>query len=140
MWKTNKRWTGARWLMTSSAPLGRAWTLAPFVILLLSLLASCQSGATDSGIRVRVVADGKQLAYSVPDSVSVIQFLQKTNIQLGELDRVNPSEFTQITDGMVITIVRVEDKPICEDQPLAFKTTYLQNPDLAPGTTKVVQA
>src|SRR3954463_3442700 len=101
--------------------------------LLITLLAACKPDAQNSGFRIRVIVDGKELVFSATERNSVGQFLQQTNVTLGELDRVNPPEFTQITDNMVITIVRVRDDTVCNDEIVPYETTYLTNPDLDPG-------
>jgi hypothetical protein len=114
------------------------WRLA-FVLCGL-IFTACTATEQNTGFRVRVIADGKELAYSASDPVSVSQFLQQTNIQLGPLDRVNPSDFTQITDNMVITIVRVREVQECKDEVVPYKTQVIKSPDLPPGTTKIAQA
>src|SRR5450432_1379120 len=73
--------------------------------LIMALLGACTPAAQSGSLRIRVVADGKELVFSTADHVTVGQFLQQTDIRLGDLDRMDPPEFTQITDNMVITIV-----------------------------------
>jgi len=111
--------------------------------LCAALFAACQSGgvgSTGANFRVRVIVDGKELVFSAPSQMTVAQFLQQTNVQLNPLDRLDPSEFTQITDNMVITIVRVREDQLCNDEVVPYQTRYINNPDLDPGTTKVAQA
>jgi len=110
-----------------------------WVLLLTVLLASCQQ-PKDNSFRVRVIADGKEMVYSAEEHVSVIQFLQKINLHVDPLDRIYPSDFTQIADNMLITIVRVRERTECVDETLPYETKFINSPDLAPGTTKVAQA
>ncbi|HRE46694.1 MAG TPA: ubiquitin-like domain-containing protein, partial [Aggregatilineales bacterium] len=81
----------------------------PFIALLV-LLAACDNSTDASAIRVRVRVDGTERVLTSSESMSVRQLLQKENIRTGDLDRLNPSDFTPILDGMVITIVRVENR------------------------------
>jgi hypothetical protein len=106
----------------------------------LVLLSACFPQPQNTEIRVRIVVDGKELTYRASERVSVIQLLQQANIRIDPLDRINPPDFTQIADNMVITVVRVVDKTECSEETLPYKTTILKSPDLAPGTTKVGQS
>ncbi len=110
------------------------------VALIAVLLGACKPDTQSGALRIRVIADGKELVFSTADHVTVGQFLQQTDIRLGDLDRMDPPEFTQITDNMVITIVRVRDEQVCNDEAVPYQTRYISNPDLTPGTTKVAQA
>ncbi|MEP7285764.1 MAG: G5 domain-containing protein [Chloroflexota bacterium] len=108
---------------------------------LIGMLAGCRVDAQNAAdLRVRVVVDGKELVFQASGRVTVGQFLQQTDIRLGELDRVNPPEFSPITDNMLITIVRVRDDVVCNDEVVPYETQYLASPDLPSGTTKILQA
>lgn len=106
------------------------------------LLASCQNQPETPAIQVSLVADGRErtFAYSVP--VTVGEFLRdpKVDIELGELDRVNPPPFTQISDGMRVTIVRVQETPECEQSIIPYQQKTLLSEGLKPGEQKVGQA
>jgi resuscitation-promoting factor RpfB len=107
--------------------------------LIILVLVGCRPDPTSTALRIRVIVDGKELVFSANDRVTILQFLQQANIQLDPLDRVNPPEVTQITDNMVITIIRVSEDQSCDDQDVPYETKYLSDPDLAPGSTKIVQ-
>src|SRR6266542_3697222 len=106
-----------------------------FLAVGLLSVAGCLPQPQNATFRVRVVADGKESVYSVAERVSVNEFLQQTNIRLDPLDKVNPSDFTPISDNMVITIVRVRDAQECKDETLPYTTKYLETLDLPPGKT-----
>ncbi len=110
--------------------------------IVLSLVVACTSQTPNTSFRVRVIADGVARAYQVSDHLSVGEFLrsQGVNIPLDPLDKVHPSEFTQITDNMEITIIRVRDVQDCQTEVLPYQTKTLDTPDLAPGKTQRVQA
>src|SRR5690242_1685830 len=109
-------------------------------VVLAVILAACRPDPKSNDFRVRVVADGKELVYTASEHVSVSQFLQQINLRVDSLDRIYPSDFTQITDNLLITIVRVREEQSCSDEVLPYDTKYINSPDLAPGTTRVAQA
>lgn len=108
-------------------------------VLSIFVLAACNPEA-NTAIRVRVLIDGGSLALSANEPMSVSQFLQRNNVILGELDRVDPSDFTLIADNMTITVVRVTERVECLTEPVAFKTETLPVPELPPGERQIVQA
>src|SRR5258708_4515011 len=109
------------------------------LIAVIATLAACTAPSQNNGFPVRVIHDGKESVFNPTEHVSVSQFLQQVNITLGELDHVDPPDFTPITENMQITIVRVRDQTVCRDEQVSYQTQFLNNPDLAPGTTKIMQ-
>jgi resuscitation-promoting factor RpfB len=118
----------------------RLLAVTPVLILCLFLAGCAPSSADEANlIRVRVRADGQERVLSADSPMTVRQFLQNQNIQTGDLDRLNPSDFTPIVDNMVITIVRVENRPECIEEEVAYATETLKTPDLGPGVTRVMR-
>lgn len=114
--------------------------LIGFVIVAAALsLTGCDPAPQESLIRVRVRVDGQERILSASEPMSVRQLLQKENIRTGDLDRLNPSDFTPIVDGMVITIVRVENRSECLEEEVPYATETLKTPDLAPGVSRVLR-
>src|SRR5262249_54987164 len=109
------------------------------VILLAIVLAACNPTPANT-LRVRVVVDGKERVFSETQAFSISQFLQKEGITLGEFDRTNPDYITLIADNMLVTVIRVQQKEECSEVDVPYDTQTIDNPDLAPGTTKLVQA
>ncbi len=112
------------------------------IIFLLLLLAACRPTQQVQQIRVSVVADGRERTFILPAPTTVEEFLRdpKVDIQLGELDTINPPLYSQITDGMRITIARVAEQNSCERSDIPFQQTTALNEGLKPGERKVVQA
>ena len=104
--------------------------------------AACTPQEEVPGIRVSLIADGRErtFAYAVP--VTVGEFLRdpKVNVELNELDRVNPPPFTQISDGMRVTVVRVTERTDCEQSEIPYRQSTLLNEGLQPGEQRVGQA
>jgi hypothetical protein len=117
--------------------------MARFVIFVLSILTTvaCQPTLENTSFLVSLVADGRERTYSLDESLTVEEFLAKTdiNIQVGENDRLTPPRFTQLSDGMKITIVRVIQETECEQEVIPFTREVIQNEGLAPNEERIVQ-
>ncbi|MBX3086110.1 MAG: G5 domain-containing protein [Anaerolineae bacterium] len=113
-----------------------------WLFLILSVvLAGCQFGEQPANeIRVRVLVDGKQLALTTTDPLTVRQLLERNNISRGDLDRIDPDDFKLVEDNMTITIVRVRDETTCETQDVPYGNKELPTYDLKPAETRVMQA
>ncbi len=110
------------------------------ILMVAGILAACTPPGQTQATRVRVNVDGKQLVLSTNEALTVGQFLQQNNIILSERDRLYPSDFTQVSDDMLITIVRVQEKIECAEEVVPYTTDTIRRSDLPPGTTKVLQA
>src|SRR5690606_39307891 len=69
-------------------------------------------------------SDGTSRVYTHDRAVSVGQFLEAINVTLNELDEVNPPLYTQLRDGLRITITRVVERQECVSEPVPFQTQY----------------
>jgi hypothetical protein len=113
--------------------------------LLLSLvttiiLVSCSPAERPPTIVVSVVADGRELTVEYTSPVTVGEVLRNWEIDKGERDRVEPPEFTQITNGMRITVVRVTETRECEEQIIPHRRRIVQNEALQPDEQVLGQA
>jgi len=110
------------------------------ICCIVIFLAACTPTSTDSGdIRVELI-DGtvrRTYAYDVP--LSVGEFLRRVDVEIDDLDRVNPSLFTQIEDGMTITIVRVSEAITCHEEEFPFQTRRIPTDGLEPGVEEIAQ-
>jgi hypothetical protein len=107
---------------------------------LVILLAACQG--TDNGsdeLTVIVDADGTSQGYTYDKQISVGQFLEEIGITLGELDQVNPPLYTQLTNGIRITVSRIVERNECNDEPLPYETEIQPWQGLPPGDSQIVQ-
>ncbi len=112
------------------------------VLSLLVLLAACRQPQNTAQLRVKLIADGRERTFDVPTATTIDEFLRdpKVDVQYSELDIVNPPPFTQIADGMQITIARVSEQEECETSEVPYKQTQVLNEGLKPGEKKVVKA
>lgn len=100
-----------------------------WIALLIALavaLAGCQGEAGRGGrLNITVDADGSSRVYTYDDPVSVGQFLEAIGVSLNALDEVNPPLYTQLRDGLRITITRVVERQECVREPVPFQTQYI---------------
>lgn len=117
----------------------RIWRKIGLALGFIFMLAGCLGPATNT-LRVRVLVDGQTLTLTAADTIPVSQLLDRNNIQLGELDRIEPPDFTLISDNMTVTIVRVIERVECRTETMPYDTQRYSIPDLPPGQTKVIEA
>src|SRR6266542_73088 len=102
------------------------------ILLLTIFLAACRQQDAANQIRVKLIADGRERTFDVPTATTIDEFLRdpKVDVQYSELDIVNPPPFTQIADGIQITIARVSEKEECETSEVPYKQTQVWNEGL----------
>jgi hypothetical protein len=110
------------------------------LFLLLLSLSACNQTANDDRLVVSLVVDGRETAYQQDTPITVGEFLRGAEIELGALDEVNPPEFSQLTDGMRVTVVRVVETTECERQEIARRVRRVLNEGLSPGEERLGQA
>ncbi len=108
--------------------------------LLCLLFAACAPSTPPPSILVSLVADGRERTFSYTERVTVDEFLRDAEVTLGELDSVNPPLYTQIEDGMRVTVVRIQEERYCEENPVPFTRRTVLNEGLAPGEERLGQA
>lgn len=102
-------------------------------------LAACRPGEEAPAIDVTIVVDGKTLRLSLPGIVSVDQLLASAQIELGPQDRVSHPLVAQIETNMMITIRRVREEEVCEQQEIAFKRLVRTKEGVPAGGQRVGQ-
>src|SRR5690554_4528002 len=91
------------------------------LITTILLVAGCSSPQQPS-ILVSVVADGHERSWQYPEPITVEQFLREIEFQYDpSADRVNPQPWSQIFDGIKITVVRVTQEESCENVDIPFE-------------------
>jgi hypothetical protein len=110
-----------------------------FLIVLL-LLAACTTQQETNPLLVSLVADGQERAYPQQSPITVGEFLRQVNVELGALDDVTPPLYTQISDGMRVTVVRVTESEECSQRDIPFQERRVPNEGLAAGEERVAQA
>ena len=88
-----------------------------------------------SAHHVTVTADGR--TSSVTAYGTVADALSAAGISLGATDELTPSASAPITEGVAITVVRVEVRTVTKTVAVPYPTTSTQDATLAKGTTTV---
>jgi hypothetical protein len=112
--------------------------LAPALTALLLLLAACQPQRPPAMV-ITLAVDGHETALQQESPVTVGEILRAEDIELGPLDQVNPPEYSQISDGMRITVARVREESQCTETEIPFERRTIPNEALAPGETRLAQ-
>ena len=89
--------------------------------------------------QIEIIVDGETID-SRSAAPTVADILDEHDIVLGEHDRVDPSADTVASEGMVITVNRVEVVEETVKESIDFETVSKDDADLASGTTKEVTA
>ncbi|WP_088105949.1 G5 and 3D domain-containing protein [Halalkalibacter urbisdiaboli] len=93
----------------------------------------------ESAFQVELTSDGEQREIWTT-STTVADFLERENVSLGELDRVEPAPEEQVNEGTDIRVIRVEKVTDVVEETVAFGTVTRKDNNLDNGKEKVVQA
>ena len=115
--------------------------LALLALFGLALLAGCQK-QDDSTPHVPVVtlfADGRERSFQT-DFQTVGELLEFAGVILGDLDRVEPSAYTTISDGLEIRVVRVrfETEPGPE-RVIPYEKQIVQDTSVPAGESRILE-
>lgn len=93
----------------------------------------------ESAFLVELTSDGEQLELWTT-STTVADFLEKENVSLGELDRVEPALNERLDEETDIQVIRVEKVTDVVEENVDFATVTRKDGDLLTGKEKVVQS
>jgi hypothetical protein len=95
--------------------------------------------AQQNRLIVSLLADGRERTFEYDVPITVGEFLRDADITLGELDDINPPSFTQIADGMRVTVVRVTQDEECEDEVVPYRRQTSPYEGLSPGEERIAR-
>jgi hypothetical protein len=118
------------------SPVRRAAAVAAAILLITA--CSAPAPAASGPVSVTITADGttRELAASGP---TVREALVQAGITLGPEDRVQPPDFTQVSPGLAIRVVRVTEELIIEETVLPFERQTVRNESVPEGETRLLQ-
>lgn len=118
--------------------LRRSLSLSLTFAALMLVLAACQPQKRPAMV-ITLAVDGREAAIQQTSPITVGEILRREQIELGPLDQVNPPEYSQINDGMRITVARVREESQCVETEIPFERRTIPNEALAPGETRLAQ-
>ncbi|MCY3978435.1 MAG: G5 domain-containing protein [Chloroflexi bacterium] len=92
-----------------------------FCFMIASSIIGCRSAQEEKSIDVSVIVDGRETSYSFSNELTVDQVLAGAQIELGPRDRISHPIVSPIVDRMRITIRRVVEQDVCEQEEIAFE-------------------
>lgn len=108
--------------------------------VLIFLIAGCAPQPSNPELILSLIADGRERTFAYDTPITVGEFLRDVGIELSDLDRVNPQSFTQIANGMTVTVVRVTEETECEEVEVPYRQRSVLNEGLAEGEERIGQA
>ncbi len=105
----------------------------------LSLLGACQPEPEPTET-VTLIIDGDSREVVINQQTSVNDIIRSESLDLSPLDRVNPPGFSPIEDGLVITVVRVEEETIVVEEPIPFQSLTQTSDGLTDGESRLLQS
>jgi len=112
-----------------------------FLFIIITLFAvACQPEAEENTIIVSLIADGRERTFGYSTNVTVEEFLADAEVEVGESDRLSHPPFTQITDGMKITVRRVTERQECQQETIAFERRLVPNEGIPSGEEQLAQS
>ena len=108
--------------------------------LVVILLAACTSPQITQGvIQVSLNADGKTLHLSIPAGTTVQAAVTQAGLTVGNLDHLDPSGYTVLTNGAVIKLIRVIESFEVSDVTIPFEHQIVKNESLPAGQQLLIQ-
>ncbi|MGB7340212.1 MAG: G5 domain-containing protein [Phototrophicaceae bacterium] len=110
-----------------------------FIVLIVTLflISACQPEPEQTTYSVYVQVDNLERTFVISESMTVESFLAQANILWDDNDRIVPPSYTQVIDGTRITIVRVEEDTVCEEEILPYEDEYRTVEGLAVGEERI---
>lgn len=113
--------------------------ITALISVIILLLAACRPQAEPDTVQVDVEVDGRILTFQHSDSMTVEQFLNEVDIEYESTDRIVPQLFTQVVDGMRITIRRVSEEEECVTEDVPYQEELVPNEGLQPNERRVMR-
>jgi hypothetical protein len=121
------------------------------ILVWLVLLTGCrpqQAQSADLHVLIVAMPSQEDLSNAVPTEVPVTlpagstaqQALEKSGLQPGDLDRLEPPPYTVLTEGARLRLVRVREEFEIEPIDLPFERQTVRSLDLPEGEKRLLQA
>jgi Tol biopolymer transport system component len=110
-------------------------------LLFLAVLTGCRKNddSTPGLPVVKLIVDGQERNYQTPVE-TVGEFLAEAGVELGDLDRLEPAEYTPITDGLTVVVVRVRHEVVPgEEQLIPYERQIVQDTSVPAGESRILE-
>ena len=118
-----------------------------FMLLRILLLAvfsvaftACQSAPEENPMTVTLIADGLKQTFSYSGTGTVAEFLADVQIELGNQDRISHPLLTPIADGMLITVRRVMETQVCQQEDIPFERRFVPYEGMPAGEEQLAKS
>lgn len=101
---------------------------------------SSQPSLANTNLAVTLTVDGQSKAIKVPWGSKVQQVLETAGITLGNLDKVEPQQFTSVTEGLAIKVTRGSEDFETTQTVISFEHQTVRNESIPLGETRLLQA
>jgi Tol biopolymer transport system component len=118
-----------------------AFSLRSLALALAVLLTACAPQLTPppaTDLHITITADGETREITTR-VLTVREALTEAGVALALTDKLSPSEFTPLIEGMVIRIIRVTDAFEIENVVVPFKKETISNEGLPAGESRLLQ-
>lgn len=116
-----------------------SFTRAVAALCFLLMAASCSPAPPENRVIVSLLVDGRERTFEYNTAITVGEFLRDAGVTLNTLDDVNPPTFTQIADGIRVTVVRVREEQECEDEVVPYRRQTSPYEGLRPGEERIAR-
>jgi resuscitation-promoting factor RpfB len=112
-----------------------------FFVFFALILTACVPGqsAIEQNINITIIADGKQVALSIPAGTTSQAALEKAGIPLNQIDRVDPPGYTVLSAGAAIKVIRVKEVFDVKESVIPFDRQIVQNESLPENKELIIQ-
>lgn len=110
------------------------------ISLIIVFVSACQPEAEEDTLIVSLIADGRERTFGYTTQVTVEEFLSDAEIELGTNDRLSHPPFTQIANGMTITVRRVTETQECQQETIPFERRLVPNEGIPSGQEQLAQS
>jgi Tol biopolymer transport system component len=110
-------------------------------LLCLGLATGCQQQGEETvqAPLVTLIVDGQERRFQASVE-TVSELLAEAGVELGDLDRVQPSGYTPIADGLTVTIVRVRHETVAVEQVIPFEEQIVYDTSVPPDEGRIIEA
>jgi resuscitation-promoting factor RpfB len=116
------------------------WRFLCLIALLALILPACTpQTSTPQIITITVRVDGKDMPIEIQPGATVQDVLEKAEVKLSNLDRVDPPDFTILVDSLTIQVTRIREEFSVEESQIEFEYLTVRNESLPEGQKLQIQ-